>query len=107
MKVAMQTSQPIFFFFLLSFCLFVSRGRVNKEPVPVQSLRDLMQEEEQKTNVPTPTPRNPIASGKSGSARKKLKYSTRFTRSFVILSPRLLYTISRTAAIEQSRQPYE
>ena len=36
-----------------------------------------MQEEEQKTNVPIPTPRTPVASGKSGSARKKLKYSRR------------------------------
>lgn len=57
-------------------CSFVFRGGVNKEPVPVQSLRDLMQEEEQKTNIPSlrPTPRIPIAPAKSGSARKKLKY---------------------------------
>ena len=68
--VALQPSQPIIF-----SPSFVFRSRLNKEPVPVQSLRDLMQEEEQKTNVPTSTPRIPIASGKSGSARKKLKYS--------------------------------
>ena len=81
--VAVQSSRPINFFVR---CLFGFRGGVNKEPVPVQSLRDLMQEEEQKTNVPTPTPtpRIPIASGKSGSARKKLKYSRWLTQSFVI-----------------------
>ncbi|XP_078373752.1 inhibitor of Bruton tyrosine kinase-like isoform X1 [Oculina patagonica] len=51
-------------------------GGINKEPAPVQSLRDLMQEEEQNTNFPslTPTPKIPVAPVKSGSARKKLNW---------------------------------
>ncbi|KAJ7363616.1 hypothetical protein OS493_009778 [Desmophyllum pertusum] len=49
-------------------------GGVNKDPVPVQSLRDLIQEEEHKTSSPTPTPRIPVAPGKSGSTRRKLNW---------------------------------
>lgn len=73
-----------FAFLTLSFfgpC--VCRGGVGKGPAPVKSLRDLMQEEEQRQSkketafqemAPASTSRISSASGKSMSARKKLKY---------------------------------
>ena len=58
-------------------CSFVTRGGVSKGPAPVQSLRDLMQEEEQRqSGKKSENQVVPSASGtsKSASARKKLKY---------------------------------
>jgi len=58
-------------------------GGVGKGPAPVKSLRDLMQEEEQRQSkketefqemAPASTSRIPSASGKSLSARKKLNW---------------------------------
>ena len=61
---------------------FVTRGGVIKDPAPVTSLRDLMQEEEQRQSGKKPemvelltasTAKSPTAQGKAGSSRKKLK----------------------------------
>lgn len=51
-------------------------GGVIKDPLPVQSLKDLMQEEEKKKNLqdPTPSQKIPIVPGKPGSTRKKLNW---------------------------------
>ena len=57
------------------------RGGVGKDPVPVNYLRDVMQEEEQRQSGKNPSgvelspasPRAIASPGKQGSARKKLK----------------------------------
>lgn len=51
-------------------------GGVIKDSSPIQSLRDLIQEEEKKRNIPdqTPSPKMSIISGKSGSTKKKLNW---------------------------------
>ena len=72
---------------LNSSLVFDFRGGVIKDSSPIQSLRDLIQEEEKKRNIPdqTPSPKMPIIPGKSGSTKKKLKYSTSLLKSLASL----------------------
>ncbi|CAH3121307.1 unnamed protein product [Pocillopora meandrina] len=51
-------------------------GGVIKESLPIQSMRDLIQEEEKKISIPdqTSSPKMPIIPGKSGSTKKKLNW---------------------------------
>ena len=82
------SSEPVIVFrtsgkLLNSFLVFDFRGGVIKESLPIQSMRDLIQEEEKKISIPdqTSSPKMPIIPGKSGSTKKKLKYSTLLLKS--------------------------
>lgn len=83
-----ESSEPVIVFrtsstLLNSSLVFDFRGGVIKDSSPIQSLRDLIQEEEKKRNIldQTPSPKVSIISGKSGSTKKKLKYSTSLLKS--------------------------
>ena len=87
-----ESSEPVIVFrtsstLLNSSLVFDFRGGVIKDSLPIQSLRDLIQEEEKKRNIPdqTPSPKMPIIPGKSGSTKKKLKYSTSLLKSLASL----------------------
>ena len=92
-----ESSEPVIVFrtsstLLNSSLVFDFRGGVIKDSLPIQSLRDLIQEEEKKRNIPdqTPSPGMPIIPGKSGSTKKKLKYSTSLLKSLASLWSRVI-----------------
>ena len=82
------SSEPVIVFrtsstHLNSSLMFDFRGGVIKDSLQIQSLRDLIQEEEKKRNIPdqTPSPKMPIIPAKSGSTKKKLKYDVQYITS--------------------------